>query len=243
MTGKKIPVISVEDMRRIDRIIDKQFGLEIVQLMENAGRTAASLTRRLLRDASKKKICILAGRGNNGGDGFAAARFLHEWGASVSIIVPERYGNLYSLTRRQADAAKKAGAKIYYPADSRRFPGIIRNTEFIIDALLGYNIKGDPKGRYAALISLANSSRKSTLAMDTPSGLNPDTGEPYNPCIRATATLSLGLVKSGLVEASARKFAGDLWVGDIGIPRAAYRKLGIRMPSSLFSKETAVRVL
>lgn len=238
--GRKIPAISVEDMRTVDKNISS-FDIDILQLMENAGRTIAMLARDLLKRTEGRKICILAGRGNNGGDGFAAARFLHEWGASVSVVVPERYGNLHSLTRKHADSSRKAGANVLYPADSGKFPGKIKYADMVIDALLGYNIKGSPKGKYATLINLANSSRNQIIAVDCPSGLNVDTGEPYNPCIKATATLSLGLPKRGLLETSAMSYVGDLYVGDVGIPKAAYKKIGISVPN-IFSDSSIVKM-
>ncbi|HLD57466.1 MAG TPA: NAD(P)H-hydrate epimerase, partial [archaeon] len=113
--------------------------------------------------------------------------------------------------------------------------------DLIIDGLLGYKINRPPSGDYALLINYANSSKAKTLSIDTPSGLNPDTGDPYTPCIKADFTLSLGLLKRGLIEKKARDFVGKLFVGDIGIPHEVYELLGLKLPK-IFGRGELVRV-
>ncbi|MCI0484248.1 MAG: bifunctional ADP-dependent NAD(P)H-hydrate dehydratase/NAD(P)H-hydrate epimerase, partial [candidate division NC10 bacterium] len=114
-------------------------------------------------------------------------------------------------------------------------------TNLILDALVGYGLKGTPREPVASLIREANASRRPILALDLPSGLDGDTGEPYEPCICASTTLTLGLPKVGLLAKAAKRFVGELYVADIGVPPLVYRRLGLEV-GNLFSVSDVVEL-
>lgn len=116
------------------------------------------------------------------------------------------------------------------------------SADLIIDGLLGFGLSGSPTGTAARLIAAANTHPAPLLAIDLPSGLDARTGEPYEPCIRATATLTLALPKTGLLAPSARPYTGELAVADIGVPPAAYARLGVEV-GHLFSERSIVQVM
>ena len=122
-----------------------------------------------------------------------------------------------------------------------KFEKLLNKADLIIDGLLGYNISGNPRGIYSEIINLANSSGRKILAIDIPSGLNPDTGEIYNPCIRAKYTLALTLPKNGLIESHAKQSVGDLYVADLGLPPEIYQLMSLEVPN-MFNKKGIVKV-
>ena len=110
-----------------------------------------------------------------------------------------------------------------------RFVGKITEG-LVIDALLGFSIKGSPRGKHAELIDAINKSGSQILSVDIPSGLNPDNGIPYNPCVRAEWTVTMALPKTGILKPSAKKAVGELFVGNIGVPDEVYKRFGVRTP-------------
>jgi NAD(P)H-hydrate epimerase len=112
--------------------------------------------------------------------------------------------------------------------------------DLLIDALLGYNQRGSPRGEVGKLIEGANRSGIPILALDTPTGLDPDTGIPHEPCIRATQTLTLGLPKKGLCVKESKRFVGKLFLADISVPRRLYREFGLK--HALFSSNSIIEL-
>jgi NAD(P)H-hydrate epimerase len=115
-----------------------------------------------------------------------------------------------------------------------------RRADLVIDAILGYSLQGDPRGRAAELIGWCLAQSAPVCSLDTPSGLDVTTGEPRRPCVRATATLTIALPKAGLARASDN--VGVLFVGDISVPPALYERLGLGMPHDLFADGPIVRL-
>ena len=237
----QIPTVSVEQMRKIDDLATRHFGLELVQLMENAGRVTADLAREIAGRLENRRIIILVGKGNNGGDGIAAARHLHNWGAKVSVIIPDHPDNISKTNKEQLGVLRSMFLERLYNTNKLLWEDAIVKSDLVIDGLLGYNINRNPEGDYALLINYANASKSKKLSIDTPSGLNPDTGDAYSSCIKADYTLSLGLLKRGLAEKKAKDFVGRLFVGDIGIPHEVYELLGLKIPK-IFGNSELVRV-
>jgi NAD(P)H-hydrate epimerase len=237
----QIPSVTKDQMIKVDKYATEFFGVEIVQLMENAGRNIASFAKQQLRNVEYKKIAILCGKGNNGGDGLVAARFLHNWGADITCIIADNKDNLSKLTNDNFGTLRSMYVNVLWPIDNVKFEKAIRDSNLVIDALFGYNIKDNPQGTYAFLIELANNSNKNILAVDIPSGLDPDTGNAYEPCIKAKWTLALGLPKAGMLQKNAKEFVGELWLADIGIPKEVYTKLEMNVPN-IFRDKEIVRV-
>ena len=169
---------------------------------------------------------VLAGKGNNGGDGIAAARHLLEMGAEASILYAEPPERLTGDVALQRDAAARLGipAAVYAPGavDWRSYDGII-------DALLGTGSRGAPREPYASLIREANASGLPIVAADIPSGLDADTGAVYEPCIRAARTVALAFMKRGLALYPGAEYAGAVTTAPIGIPARLADAHGVRV--------------
>ena len=119
---------------------------------------------------------------------------------------------------------------------------MLPDADLIVDALLGFGLSGPPSGPAARLITAANAHPAPVLAVDLPSGLDARTGDPYDPCIRADATLTLALPKTGLLAPAARPVIGELAVADIGIPPEVYARVGVHVdPCS--AAQSIVRVM
>lgn len=108
--------------------------------------------------------------------------------------------------------------------------------DLVIDAIIGYGLRGDPRGRARDLIQLANSSVAPILSVDIPSGLDSEHGEMFLPCIQAAATLALGLPQRGLLSSMAAPVRGDVYLADLGIPGALYAELGVEADAPLFAQ-------
>lgn len=248
------PIVTAQQMAEVDRRAVEEYGIEIIQLMENAARSVADFVRMKFGDVKDKRIVCLAGNGNNGGDAIAAARHLVNAGGDVIVVLAGRASETNSLSQKQIAIVKRMGVQVieYFDvfgahrdlAAQYEWRGELdgdemRDVDLIIDGLLGYNIKGDPRGVFAELIAMANNSRASVLSYDMPSGIDPDKGEPNNPTICADWTVTLALPKAGLLKEEARECVGELWLADISIPNKLYQDIGIDA-GVIFSKASLV---
>jgi NAD(P)H-hydrate epimerase len=226
-------------MARVDRIMFDELGLDVLQVMETAGRAVAHFARArfLAGDPRNKRVVVLAGTGGNGGDGLVAARYLLGWGARVDVLLSRERDALGETAAHQAEILDRLGVPLGAPRSDRTLP----RADLLIDALLGFGLKGDPSGATAALVRAANAHAAPILAVDIPSGLDATSGATYLPCVHATATLALALPKSGLVIPSAAPVVGELHVADIGVPAAAYARLGLQ-PGPLFAQADVIRL-
>lgn len=244
MNSKLIPTISVEKMKEVDRLMVEEFGISIIIMMENASRNTAALSRKMLDGSVKDKtIVVLSGKGNNGGDGLGAARHLINWGATVNCILATPVSELRKNAGIQYSILTSIDAPIYdvQHTSPSKLKHLINSADLIVDALIGYNLDGDPREPYATLIILANDSKNPILAVDIPSGLNGNGHELNTPTIRAKTTLTLALPKKGLMKKESKEYVGDLYVADLSVPNKVYEKIGIQVPV-LFEKDEVVRV-
>lgn len=228
-------LVTSEEMRALDRYVIDRIGLPAAVLMENAGRaiaeaalalTLSSADSNSARHGRSQRWLVLAGKGNNGGDGIVAARHLIERGAEAEILFAEPPDRLTGDAALQRDAAARLGvpAAVYAPGavDWRMYDGVI-------DALLGTGTKGAPREPYASLIREANASGLPIVAADIPSGLDADTGAVYEPCIRAVRTVALAFMKRGLALYPGAEYAGAVVTAPIGIPARLADERGIRV--------------
>lgn len=213
----------------LDRLAMEEFGLDILQMMEIAGSSFAGIVKNYLKDLNHKHILVLAGAGNNGGDGLCAARYLANWGAEVKIILAKP--DLKPAAKHHLAILEKMGI------ETAVSPVKLLKADLVIDALLGYNQIGDPKPPYGDLISGANSLQVPIFAFDNPSGLNIDSGNPTKSTIKAHTTATLAAVKKGLVTEGAKEYVGNLELVDLGIPRLAYSSAGINYPFAGFNSD------
>lgn len=218
-----IPAVTAAQMAEVDRLMIETYGIQLIQMMENAGRLLAEQARRMLGGhPAEETVVVLCGAGNNGGGGMVAARHLHNRGANVRAKLvgdPARLKEIPAHQWRILEALE---------LDAQSDPDLPR-ADLIIDALVGYGLSGDPRDAVAGWIELANASGRPILALDTPSGLDPTTGQPGSPCVQATATLTLAVPKTGLLAPQARPYVGDLYLADIGVPPELYQQLGIEV--------------
>ena len=219
----------------------EDFGIELLQMMENAGRSLAVVARdRFLRgDPRSASIVVMAGRGGNGGGGLVCARRLHSWGCEVSVLLSAASSEFKGVPANQLSILKKVGIPIHSPNDPANFPV----GKLIIDSLVGYSLRGSPEGSTADLIHTANESDTLVLALDIPSGVDGDTGEVRTPAIKAEATLTLALPKVGLYSHDAIQNVGELYLGDIGVPPELYSRIGLNADiGGVFSRGDIVRL-
>ncbi len=244
-------VVTAEEMAAFDREATRGGKITSLSLMERAGKETA----RAIAAWWKKAVpaappggpaLILCGRGNNGGDGLVAARFLKSAGFVVRAIVASDEDSLSADARTQYTACVKARVPVTFLPDPRAWgPGseaadAVQRAAFLVDALLGTGSKGAPRGPVAAAIELALASEKPIAAIDLPSGVDATTGHAESPSIRADLTVTLALSKVGLVVEPGREHAGAVQVVDIGIPLDV---IAAARPSILTASASWVRSL
>jgi NAD(P)H-hydrate epimerase len=235
MELNNMPVVTREQMVEVDRLMIEEYGIMLLQMMENAGRSLAKLTSELLSGVVQgKRIAVLCGGGNNGGGGMAAARHLTNWGADVQVALAVPAEKLKDAPAHQMRILRAMGINI-----SDDFPS--GDFDLMIDALIGYGLRGAPRGNIAQWIQEANHGVVPVLSLDIPSGLDADTGSPLGDCIRADTTLTLALPKVGMREDGASEYLGELYVGDISVPTRLLRGIGIDM-EHLFTSSPIVKV-
>jgi NAD(P)H-hydrate epimerase len=238
MPKTDLPAVTAEQMRQIDELAVGPYHINLLQMMENAGRSLARLARDgfLGGNASGRRVLVLAGHGGNGGGGMAGARRLHGWGAQVSVLLAANIDQLADAPRQQWQALKHAGVTLLASGAEHSEP------ELIIDAMLGYSSRGAPRSPIDRHIRLANGSGTPILALDLPTGLGPDDGHPHDPTIKASATLTLALPKTGLLAAAAAEHIGQLWLADLGLPPRLFAELGLSVPPDLFAADDLVKL-
>jgi NAD(P)H-hydrate epimerase len=243
-TAGDVPTATAAQMAEADRIASTVLGIPLEALMENAAHQVAAATRAFAGQIAGKRVLALAGTGNNGGDALGALRHLRGWGAAVEALVAGPRERLRPLAGLQHDVLTRIGVRCgdASATGEEELAATLSRADVLLDGLLGYSARGAPRGTTAMLIGLANRSRKPIIAVDLPSGLDPDTGVAPGDAIRATVTVTLALPKPGLVAAAARPYVGDLLLADIGIPDRAFPQLGTTMAAP-FEQGDLVRIV
>ena len=230
----KIPSLTNKEMIEVDRLMIEVYGISLLQMMENAGRNLAELAAHMLRDANRgKTVAILCGAGNNGGGGMVAARHLYNRGADVHLLRTGK-GTLKEVPTKQWNILTEMGLE-----NDPDFN--LLGADLIVDALIGYGMKGNPRPDVATFIERVNASGRPVLSLDAPSGLDTTSGSPGKPCVRAKATLTLALPKIGLLSPSAKDVVGALYLADISVPPELYSHLGIDI-KPLFLEDSIIRI-
>jgi NAD(P)H-hydrate epimerase len=205
--------ISSAALREADAQAASTFGIEPMQLMEVAGWQVAKFVAAFMEGVHKKRVTVVAGSGNNGGDALVAARFLLQRGATVNVsIVPSPDPN--SLARRHAQTIRRLGI----PIDDAP-AGIGASADLLIDGLLGTGIRLPLRDPAPSIIEAMNGTGRPIVAIDVPSGMDADTGNGADDAVHAAATLTLVAAKAGLAGAVN---AGRVFVADIGMPLALF---------------------
>jgi len=217
-------------MKKIDEIAINRFGIPGIILMENAALNVVRAATDMLKGYKSAGIAVIAGKGNNGGDGFAAARHLMR-DFNVTVISLAGRDNISGDARVFLNILENLNADIRYCTgiDSvEEIKSVISKTDLIIDGIFGTGIHGEIKGFYTDVISAINESGKRILSIDIPSGVNGETGEVLGTAVKAEKTVTFSLPKPGLYQYPGREYAGDIIIADIGIPPEAADEVNIR---------------
>ncbi|MDX1614155.1 MAG: NAD(P)H-hydrate epimerase [Candidatus Promineifilaceae bacterium] len=236
-----VPYLTTEQMVEVDRAMIEDYHIELLQMMENAGRALAHVARHrfLTGDPREKRVTVLAGSGGNGGGALVCARRLHNYGARVNVYVTRERVALSPVPAHQLDILSRMGLDPVMADTVSADPA----PDLIIDGLIGYSLDGAPRGTAGALIDWANDQAAPILALDAPSGVDTSTGSVFDPAIRATATLTLALPKEGLRAAGVAAHVGELYLADISVPPALYTRPPLELEvGPLFAQSDIVRL-
>ena len=219
--------VTAEEMRRLDKEALEKFGIPSIILMENAGRAVYKTACKMLAGQKKKKIICVCGKGNNGGDGFVAARHLVNNGFAADIFLVSDPGTLKGDAKINYDILDKMKINIKLLKEDHDFDNFkesLKKARLLIDAIFGIGILGEVKEPFAGVINLMNESRKPILAVDTPSGLDATEGKAPGACIKATKTVTFAFPKTGFIKNDGPDKIGALVVADISLPAPGPRK-------------------
>jgi NAD(P)H-hydrate epimerase len=231
--GLDVPAVTAAEMREVDRLAVEELGLQILQMMENAGRNLCELILQTF-GASAGRIVVCAGAGGNGGGGLSCVRHLHNRGARVAFLLDREVASLHGPASAQARILRGAGIIPEPPEQARR---LIADAPVVVDALIGYSLQGPPRGRTEELIELCNGVAANVVSLDVPSGLDATTGAAPGIRVRPARVMTLALPKTGLTALDA-----EIFLADIGIPPELYAGLGISV-GPLFGPRYRVRIV
>ena len=219
-------LVTSEQMSSIDRRTIHDFGISAYSLMERAGFAVAQTAIQMIGAMAGRRVEILCGKGNNGGDGFVVGRLLSMQGADVRCILLADRDAVEGAARTHMDLAEHGGVRICAissPDEIDLLPG----TDLIVDAILGTGLKGPPSGLPSEAISRVNNHSAPVLSVDMPSGFLPGMGPPEalgredRRCVVADRTVTIGLMKMEMATYPGRDWAGQVDVADIGFPAEA----------------------
>lgn len=236
-----IPYLTTDQMREVDRAMMHDYQIELIQMMENAGRSLAHLARDRFLDGDLrgKSVTVLAGTGGNGGGALVCARRLHNYGANIRVFVTRNDGDFTPVPAHQLGILRRMNVSVAQTAAL----GDAGTADLIVDGIIGYSLKGAPRGSAADMIRWANGQAAPILALDAPSGVDMTTGTVYDPAIKATATMTLALPKEGLRAPGVERQVGELYLADISVPPELYAgpALGLKV-GPLFARSDIIRL-
>ena len=235
-------ILLAEEMRRLDLAAEEEIGIPGLVLMENAGRAVADAAETALGSCLRKRVVIFAGKGNNGGDGSGAGRWLHNRGAEITLVLACAAEELSGSAADELQYYIACGAPVLEVTDAddnlrfAEIENLAMQADLLIDALLGTGFSGKMRPLFVRLCGCINRVKEKNpacgvLAVDIPTGVNADTGEADGSAVRADITVTMALPKLGLYLYPGAGCAGEIRVADIG------------MPASLLQETEAVRCL
>ncbi|MBI1912540.1 MAG: NAD(P)H-hydrate dehydratase [Deltaproteobacteria bacterium] len=208
-------------IQSMDRAAVEDYGISGLQLMENAGRGLAEIIKRELSGIQNPQVAILAGKGNNGGDGFVAARHLKNSGISAYVLSLSKMEEIKGDAGSNASSWHKMGGEIFplsTKQDLKNFENELRGSDIIVDAIFGTGLSSKVLGIHAEVINHLNSLNKKVIAVDIPSGIDATTGSVLGCAVKAYLTVTMAMPKLGLYVYPGRSYAGRVETVDIGIP-------------------------
>lgn len=214
-----------EQSRQVDRLAMEEYGFSGLVLMENAGR---GMVDRLERLGIGGPVAICCGRGNNGGDGFVIARHLEIRGHSARVLLFSDPAKLRGDAAANFQILQKTDVPIqlcHENPTADEFQKQFAGAAWLVDALLGTGVQGEPRPPMDFVIDQMNASGVPILAVDIPSGLDADTGRPAQHTVRAAHTCTMATAKAGFKEPAARQYVGEVHVVNIGTPPKLLRQI------------------
>lgn len=237
----EVPYLTTDQMREVDRAMIEDYHIELIQMMENAGRSLAQLARERFfgGEPRGKQVIVLAGTGGNGGGALVAARHLANWGAQVQAWTTQPAARFAPVPGQQLDILLRMHVPV---GGAETLPEAVA-ADLLVDGVIGYSLQAAPRGTAGGLIRWANEQAAPILALDAPSGVDTTTGIVHDPAIRATATMTLALPKAGLRAPGVENYVGELYLADIGVPPALFAEpgLGIQV-GHIFAREGIIRL-
>jgi len=216
-------VATAEQMQELDRKAVETYRIPGIVLMENAGRGAAEVISNVFPDLQKKRIAIVAGKGNNGGDGFVIGRHLLNKGISTKVFLLTESRSLRGDAETNYQIFSRMKGEVVSIPSSKDYQKVKRDLEkfdLLIDGIFGTGLDAEVRGYYREVIDHLNTLKKPIVAIDIPSGLSANTGKPLGTAIRASLTITFGLPKVGHLISPGIDYVGEVKVIDIGIPRS-----------------------
>ena len=248
-TDQDVPRVDTDEMIEVDRAMIEDYHIALIQMMENAGRNLAHLSRMRFfeGDPRGRRVLVMAGSGGNGGGVLVAARRLSNWGSDVVVALGQAPDAMTPIPAKQLDILQRMdipGAQAAADIEMISKAAARKPFDLVIDGLIGYSLKGAPRGLIGELIHFANDSASPSLSLDAPSGVDTTSGAVFDPAIEAVATMTLALPKNGLFGDDVAKHVGELYLADISVPPALYGKPPLnKTVSPLFARNDIVQIV
>ncbi|MFZ3215419.1 MAG: NAD(P)H-hydrate dehydratase [Candidatus Acidiferrales bacterium] len=226
-------ILTAAEMREVDRLSTARYNIPSLTLMESAGASVAQFISRRWTNFAARRIVVLCGKGNNGGDGLVAARHLQAFDANPEVFLfaapEEMQGDAAANCKRWQEVSPSLHV-VRNSEDLQRAKSALDSADIVVDALLGTGTRGAVTGLLAEVIAAVNKRRRpvrsAVVAVDIPSGLVADTGEALGACIQATYTITFTAPKTGMILGSATDHTGQVIVRDIGSPPELIEEVG-----------------
>jgi NAD(P)H-hydrate epimerase len=236
-------VVTAEQMREMDRLTIEKHGVPSLTLMERAGAAVVNFLRKRFAREARKGVLIVAGKGNNGGDGLVVARLLKRRRIPCAVALLAQPAELSSDLAHNLRAYRKLRGTVIdiTPDRLELLSERIGKSGLIVDAILGTGIKSEVRGIFAEAIKRINASGRPVIAVDIASGLDADKGRPLGVAVQADATVALAFLKLGQVTYPGITHSGELVVADIGIDERA--AVEVAPDTRLLDRETIRRLI
>jgi NAD(P)H-hydrate epimerase len=206
-----------QQVREVDSWAINTLGVPGVVLMENAGRGCCEVIVEQLKKLGSSRVCIFCGTGNNGGDGFVIARLLKNAGYIVRVILCGSASKIKGDAQINYKTATNIGIEILELSSAEQIQTLAGDYDLLVDAIFGTGLTGELKPQAAAIINAMNKLNKPVIAVDIPSGLDCDTGEPLGASIRAIATVTFVAAKTGFLNPRSSEYTGTVYIASIGV--------------------------
>ncbi|MCK4233825.1 NAD(P)H-hydrate dehydratase [candidate division WOR-3 bacterium] len=224
-------VVSVKEMREIDRIAIKQLGIPGVVLMENAGQSVVSAMEDYFDMENVENVTIVCGKGNNGGDGFVVARYLMNLETNIDVYITADPSTISGDAKKNLNILSGLGLKpkvIKTKKDLQKLRTSMTHSDIVVDAIFGTGFSGKIQGITEDVVKELNESGINIVSVDTPSGIDSDNGAVIGEAVQADLTVTMGLPKVGQFLYPARHYVGELYVADIGFPEQVINNVEVK---------------